>query len=67
MDAIPAESGQEEDMNLLNAKAVSKLLGVNEKKAHEIIRQLNAELESKGFLTIQYRVPERYLLERFYG
>ena len=54
-------------MDLLNAKAVANLLGVNVKKAHEIIRQLNKELESKGFLTIQYRVPKRYLMERFYG
>ena len=54
-------------MNLLNAKAVSELLGVNIKKAHEIIRQLNKELESKGFLTLPYRVQERYLRERFYA
>ena len=54
-------------MDLLNAKSVADLLGVNIKKAHEIIRQLNKELESKGFLTIQYRVPKRYLMERFYG
>lgn len=54
-------------MNLLNAKAVSNLLGVNIKKAHEIIRQLNEELDKKGFLTIPYKVPERYLMERFYG
>lgn len=58
---------QEDDMNLLNAKAVADLLGVNIKKAHEIIRQLNKELENKGFLTIPYKVPERYLMERFYG
>lgn len=54
-------------MDLLNAKAVSDLLGVNIKKAHEIIRQLNSELESKGFLTIPYKVQKRYLMERFYG
>ena len=54
-------------MDLLNAKSVADLLGVNIKKAHEIIRQLNKELESKGFLTIPYRVPRRYLMERFYG
>ena len=54
-------------MDLLNAKSVSDLLGVNIKKAHEIIRQLNKELESKGFLTIRYKVPRRYLVERFYG
>ena len=54
-------------MDLLNAKSVSALLGVNMKKAHEIIRQLNEELEKKGFLTIRYRVPKRYLMERFYG
>ena len=58
---------REDNMDLLNAKSVSALLGVNIKKAHEIIRQLNKELESKGFLTIPYRVPRRYLIERFYG
>jgi len=54
-------------MKLLNAAAVAKLLGVNQKKAHEIIRKLNEELAEKGFLTLPYKVPERYLLERFYG
>ncbi len=54
-------------MNLLNAKAVSEKLDVNIKKAYEIIKQLNKELEQKGFLTIPHRVPEKYLIERFYG
>ena len=54
-------------MKLLNAAAVAKLLGVNQKKAHEIIRKLNEELAEKGYLTFSGRIPRKYLEERCYG
>lgn len=54
-------------MNLLNAQEVSDKLGINIKAARDVIRTLNQELESKGYLTVPRRVPERYLAERYYG
>lgn len=54
-------------MNFLNAQDVAQLLGVSKNKAYEIVKQLNKELEQKGFLTIPHRIPEKYLIERFYG
>lgn len=50
---------------LLNAQQVSKLLNVGIQKAYKIIRQLNKELEEKGYLTIMGRTEEKYLKERF--
>ena len=53
-------------MELIGAAEVKQLLGVGNNRAYEIIRQLNAELEQKGYLTIRGKIPKAYLLERFY-
>ena len=55
-----------EQMELIGAAEVKQLLGVGNNRAYEIIRQLNAELEQKGYLTIRGKIPKEYLLERFY-
>ena len=36
-------------------------------REHAIIRKLNRELESRGYMTIRGKVPEAYLRERFYS
>ena len=46
---------------------VAKELDVSKPYAYKIIRQLNAELAAKGFLTFSGRVPRKYLAERCYG
>lgn len=48
-------------------KEVQILLGVAETKAYQIIRQLNRELEEKGYITVKGKVSRRYFNERFYG
>ena len=35
--------------------------------AYKLIRRLNAELESEGFVTIKRRVSAQYFMERIYG
>lgn len=54
-------------MKLLSAQEVSQTLGINIKAAREVITKLNKELESKGYLTVPRRIPEKYLTERYYG
>lgn len=56
-------------MNKINltCKDVCELLGVSPTKAYEYIRQLNAELSKKGFMTVRGKVPAKYLFERFYS
>lgn len=53
-------------MKYLGVDDVQELLHVKKGKAYEVIRTLNAELQKKGYLTIRGKVPEKYLLERFY-
>ena len=53
-------------MKYLSVEEVKELLQVGESKAYSIIRELNKELSEKGYLTVRGKVPEKYLLERFY-
>jgi len=53
--------------SFLNAEEVAKNLGVSKPHAYKVVRQLNDELESKGFITISGRVSTKYFEERFYG
>lgn len=41
------------------------ILGIADSKAYKIIRQLNDELESKGYITVRGRVPAEYFQKRF--
>ena len=49
------------------AKDISEILGVSESKSYQYIRQMNSELEEKGFLIPRGRVPVAYFQERFFG
>ncbi|MHB9924844.1 transcriptional regulator [Clostridium botulinum] len=42
------------------------LLDISISKAYRIIRQLNKELEQKGYITIAGRVPIKYFKEKYY-
>ena len=46
---------------------VAAELDVSKPYAYKLIRQLNEELKSKGYLTIAGRVNRHYLLELLYG
>lgn len=46
---------------------VAEMLEISKAHAYKIIRQLNDELEAKGFITISGRVSRQYFLERLYG
>ena len=50
---------------LVKVDEVKKLLNVKEGKAYQFMKKLNNDLEDKGFITIQGRVPLDYLKERF--
>ncbi len=53
-------------MKLLGVEEVKEILGLKDSKAYDVIRQLNEELSSKGYLVVRGKVPEKYLKERFY-
>lgn len=55
------------DNRLIHASEVAEELGVSVPYAYKIVRQLNEELEKKGFLTVSGKVSRKYFHERFYG
>lgn len=50
---------------LINKDVVADMLSVSKSMAYKVIRTLNEELKDKGFMTVQGRVPEDYLKERY--
>lgn len=51
----------------MSAAEISTITGMSEAYAYKIIKQLNKELEEKGFMTIRGRVSKDYFQERIYG
>lgn len=52
---------------MAGVKDVMKAMDVAESTAYKIIKDLNAELKKKGFMTLTGRVPKAYFESRFYG
>lgn len=55
-----------ESSKYVRVSEVMQLCNVSESHAYRIMRQLNEELEKKGFVTTAGRISRRYLLERLY-
>ena len=51
----------------IHAAEVAEALGISRPYAYKLVRELNNELEEKGFLTISGKVSRRYFEERIYG
>ena len=45
----------------ISAKEVAKELEVSDSYAYRLIRQLNAELEQKGFVVVKGKISRKYL------
>jgi hypothetical protein len=50
-----------------SAGDIAQMLGISKSGAYSIIRRLNSELESKGFIVIQGKVSKAYFEEKWYG
>ncbi|KUK72029.1 MAG: Transcriptional regulator [Clostridiales bacterium 38_11] len=51
----------------IRAKEVSEALQVSDQKSYKIIRDMNKDLKSKGFLVVKGRVDKKYFYDQFYG
>ncbi len=49
------------------ANEIMEMLGISRGHAYKIVKQLNEELSSKGFIVVAGRVPKKYFAEHFYG
>lgn len=55
------------DKLFMHVEEVQEQLCVSRAFAYNIIRDLNKELESKGFKVINGRLSRKYFNEKFYG
>ena len=53
-----------ESASFMRVDEVAQELGISKSYAYKIVQKLNAELSSKGFLTISGRVNKQYFMER---
>ena len=57
------------DMNekFLEVRDVMQILGISRSAAYKLMRQINSELEKKGYIVIRGKVSRKYFEERIYG
>ena len=51
----------------VTAAEISETLGVSMTKSYAIIRELNEELHSKGFLTVRGKTSRAFFNEKWYS
>ncbi|MDO4312375.1 MAG: hypothetical protein Q4C52_04770 [Eubacteriales bacterium] len=51
----------------VTAQEISETLGVSLTKSYAIIRELNEELQSKGYLTVRGKTSRAFFNEKWYG
>lgn len=51
----------------ISAEDIADITGMSLQYAYKLIKQLNLELEEKGFFTIRGRVSKQFFEEKFYG
>lgn len=56
-----------EKKRFLNANDVAMYMNISTSKAYKIIKGLNDELASKGYITVHGKVSRAYFEEKVYG
>ena len=51
----------------ITASEVAEIMGISRSKAYQIVREMNRELKSQGYLTVAVKGPANYLTLIFYG
>ena len=46
---------------------VMQILGISRSTAYKLMKQINSELEKKGYIVIRGKVSRKYFEERIYG
>lgn len=54
-----------EECMFIKADEIIRLLGISRSKAYQIIRELNAELKSQGYMVLNGKVNRSYFMKKF--
>mgnify|MGYP000915920181 CR=1 FL=1 len=55
------------DKRFITSEEVARELDVSKSLAYKVVRQLNDELKSNGFMTIAGKVNRNFFEKKFYG
>ena len=50
-----------------SAKDIVDMLDISKASAYKLIRQMNNELQSSGYIILQGKVPRAYFNQKWYG
>ncbi len=56
-----------QEVMFIRADEAAEILGISKPYAYRLLRDMNDELKSKGYLVIPGRVSRKYFEEKFYG
>lgn len=56
-----------EETMYYTAADVRKMLGVSRGKAYQLIKELNEELEQRGYIVLAGKIPKKLFAEKVYG
>ena len=51
----------------VTAQEVAEIMGVSRSKAYQIVREMNRELKSMGYITVSGKCPVQYFKKKFNG
>lgn len=54
-----------EECMFIKADEIRRLLGISRSKPYQIIRELNAELKSQGYMVLNGKVNRSYFMKKF--
>ena len=51
----------------ITLKQVAEIRAISRSKAYQIVREMNRELKSQGYLTVAGKCPAQYFKQKFYS
>ena len=57
----------ETEMYMMSAEDVCEKLGISKATAYKLIRRLNEELSTAGYLVISGKIPRKYFEKKLFG
>ena len=64
---LKRKGGERHNEKFLEVGDVMQILGISRSAAYKLMRQINSELEKKGYIVIRGKVSRKYFEERIYG
>ncbi|MBR3999012.1 MAG: ICEBs1 excisionase [Clostridia bacterium] len=51
----------------VTANEVAEIMGISRSKAYQIVREMNKELKSMGYITVAGKCPVQFFKQKFFG